>query len=563
MRYPSRPGFRMMKVCLPVIFTILLVISSLLLLTTQEGGADSIYKVPSANPTFTRGSIVSGSYVNVQTSDNTYMTVREWSFFFFFNYLDMSWNSWQAFSEAPRERLLDIGIELEGYQSDTGESWYVQFYDFDTGAWDATWYALGSLPTAPDGNLQVAVGDPTLSRTFVSNTGQFRLRFADAGTAVGTWEANRTDLYIDLLRARFVYDITPPVSTITAPLDQEQTASTSYTVTGTSSDPIPDASGVTLVEVSVDGGASWNPATPAVPGDYSNWSYDWDPIPAEGAYNIRSRATDEAGNVETPGAGVTLIVDWTPPQVGGATPPDGAINVLVSTSLQANFIEANNILAGTVNPSTFTLVDEEGTPISGAISYDPVSKAATFDPVADLFYGYNYTATLTTGITDLAGNPLAADYVWTFKTADILSMSLYDTYNRDGTPGAGAVNFGTMNPDGSPFIVGGGTPPYAVRLGVLSSTGWNMLVRATSDLTDTAQMPPPVIPIAQLQWELTGSGLWTPFTLSDAAVYPSARSRTPQPSGSEITFDLRLDLSWDDAPGSYYTVIVFTVMQQP
>jgi len=550
--------FSRLAIFLPV-FSLAL---SFLFLVSQPGGADSAYKVPTANPTFVSGSRVSGNFVNVQAIDGTYMRVRE-SLAGGVRYLDTRWQNWQSFTEASRSKLINIVIELEGYQTVASDSWYVQFYNYNTGAWDTSWYSLGSLPTVPVGNLQVAVNDAARSRTFVSAAGAFQLRFVDNNTAMGGTDGTRTNLYIDLLRARFIYDITSPASTITAPLDLEQTNATSYTIRGISSDPAPDASGVTLVEVSVNGGSSWNTVTPVAPGDYSSWSYIWNPIPGEGAYNIRSRATDGCGNVETPGAGVRLIADWTRPQVSGVTPLNGAINVNVSTNLTAGFLEDNNMKASTINSSTFTLVDEDGTPISGTISYDSVGKVATFDPTSDLFHGYNYTATLTTGITDLVGNSLAANYVWTFRTADILSMTLTGTYNRDGTPGGGSVNFGPMSPEAAPFVVGGGTPPYAVRLNVKSSTNWNLLLRATADLTDNVQVPPVTIPLSQLQWGLTGIDIWTPFTLLDAAVYLSARSRTPQPAGSNIDFDLRMDLYWDDAPGSYSTGAVFTVIQQP
>ena len=533
-----------------------------LLIVSPGSEADAVYKIPTTNPAFTRGARVSGNFANVQASDNTYMRVREaWAGGV--RYLDMSWNGWEVFSEAARSSLVDIQVELEGYQTNAGDSWYVRFYDYNAGAWDTTWYSLGSLPTAPDGNLQLALGDASLARTFLSATGQFRLRIADSNTVNGGADPTRTDMYIDLLRARFVYDIQPPVSSITSPLDQEQTNLSAYLIQGTSSDVAPDPSGVSSVEVSVDGGASWNPATPVAPGDYSTWSYVWSPIPAEGAYDIRSRALDGAGNLETPGPGVQLVVDWTPPAVASVTPAGGSMNIGVSANVQVEFLEANDMAAGTIDGSTFTLVDEEGTPISGTISYDSGSKTATFDPTADLFYGYSYTATITSGVTDLAGNQLPANHSWTFKTADILGMNLSDTYNRDGTPGGGAVSFGTMNPEGSPFVVGGGSPPYAVNLRVLSSTQWNLLVRATSDLVDNAQLPPPTIPISQLQWMLSGDSTWTPFGLVDDEVFQTARPRTAQPSGDEVAFDFRLDLNWEDAPGNYSTTTVFILLEQP
>ncbi len=556
----------MVPITRPGRLAVTLALSSLLLLpafiVSPPGGADSAYKVPTANPVMVRGTRVSGTFVNVQTSDNTYMRLRE-ALVGGIRYLDTNWDGWQAFSEAARSYLIDIVIELEGYQQHATDGWYVRFYNYDTGAWDGSWYLLGALPTAPDGTLQVAVGNAARARAFVGAAGQFRLRFADSNTATGGADGVRTDLYIDLLRARFVYDIRAPVSAITAPLDLEQTNAVSYIVRGTSADAVPDPSGVGLVEVSVNGGASWNPATPVAPGDYSTWSYNWGSIPAEGTYNILSRARDNVGNQETPGAGVRLVVDWTRPQVAGTSPVNGDINVGVGTNVSAAFLEANAMNAGTITNSTFTLRDEGGTPVAGAVFYNAASKTATFDPASDLFYGYQYTATLTTGVSDMAGNGLAANYNWTFRTADILSLNLSDTYNHDGTPGGGTVDFGSMNPDDSPYIVGGGSPPYAVNVRVLSSTSWNLLVRADSDLADNARVPPSVIPISQLQWMITGGAAWKPFTLADTEVFQPPRSRTPQPGGANVTFDLRLDLNWEDRPGDYSSSIVIILLQQP
>jgi hypothetical protein len=53
------------------------------------------------------------------------------------------------------------------------------------------------------------------------------------------------------------------------------------------------------VEVSVDGGASWDDADVEPPGHaraWQGWSYAWDPVP--GAYVVASRAADAAGNAQ-------------------------------------------------------------------------------------------------------------------------------------------------------------------------------------------------------------------------------------------------------------------------
>lgn len=539
-----------------------LLLSATLLPSPPPAGADSAYKLITALPSITIGQRVSGTSQDTWTSDNAYLQYRERLDINGNARLDIRFNSWQTFSEAPLEKLLGLRVDLEGYQNDAVESWYVQFYDFTAGNWYNFWYFLGSFPTTPDGTLTMSVSDQALARRFVSSTGQFRLRFADAGTAVGSYELTRTRVYFDLIQAVFIYDITPPVSTVTAPADMEYTNANTYIVRGVSSDPLPDPSGVGGVEVSTDGGGSWHAADPVAPGDYSSWSYQWD-IPAEGTYNIRSRATDRVDNQEVPGAGVTVVVDWTPPQVSSVSPPPGSLNLPVDSLISATFSEANGMSAASINASTFTLVDEEGMPVSGTVTYDPVSMTATFDPDGNLFYGYVYTATLTTGITDLAGNPLPAAYSWSFRTADILSLSLVGTYNRDGTPGGGSVSFGSISPESSPFVIGGGTPPYAVRLNILSSTGWNLFLRADSDLTDASQDPPAVIPISHLQWRTSGAGTWSPFTLAEVPVYDPAPNRTPQPGGSYVDLDLLLQLAWEDLPGNYSATVVCILMVQP
>ena len=546
----------------PLLIASLLLPSLAFLGFPGRGAADSAYKVPTANPAFTRGARVRGTFTAVQTSNDVYMQVREGRSGGV-RYLDMSWNGWEAFTEAPESKLLGLEVELEGYQSNAGDTWFLGFYDFDSGAWYATWYPLGALPTAPDGTLLFPLADPLLARRFVGAGGQFRLRIADGNTVNGGADGTRTDMYIDLLRARFVYDVTPPSSAVTAPADGAYTNASSYTVQGTSSDAAPDPSGVAQVEVSLDGGMSWTPATPSSPGDYSTWYYDWAAIPGEGVYVIRSRATDAVANVESPALGSRLIVDWTPPQVAETAPAGGATNVGVATNVQARFSEANGMDEATIDTASFTLTDEAGTPVAGSVGYDAGTMTATFYPDADLFYGYVYTATLTTDIRDAAGNPLPATYSWTFRTADILSLSLSETYNRDGTPGGGSVDFGAMSPEGSPYVVGGGSPPYAARLWVLSSTRWNIQARASSDLVDNTQVPPAVIPIARLQWALAGTGAWNPFGLSGAEMFSPARDRTPQPGGESVDLDLRLDLEWEDGPGDYSTDLVFILMEEP
>src|SRR5205807_2599848 len=70
----------------------------------------------------------------------------------------------------------------------------------------------------------------------------------------------------------------------------------------------------------------------------------------------------------------------------------------------------------TINTSTFTLM--QGTiPVAGTVNYSGVT--ATFSPAANLAPRTTYTASISAGAKDLAGNALVADFVWSFTTGVI------------------------------------------------------------------------------------------------------------------------------------------------
>src|SRR5207247_10002431 len=70
---------------------------------------------------------------------------------------------------------------------------------------------------------------------------------------------------------------------------------------------------------------------------------------------------------------------------------------------------------GPLTVSTATLPFKQGTTaVAGTVSYAGVT--ATFTPAVNLAPLTAYTATITTAARDLAGNALAADFVWSFTT---------------------------------------------------------------------------------------------------------------------------------------------------
>jgi hypothetical protein len=118
-----------------------------------------------------------------------------------------------------------------------------------------------------------------------------------------------------------------------------------------------------------------------------------------------------AGHWDT-GAGSTIAGDTTAPAVTSTAPANNAAAVPIGNSLTATFTEPMDPL--TINPTTFTL-SQGTTVVPGEVTYSGVT--AVYNPTSDLAANTNYTATVSTGAKDLAGNGLAVNKVWSFTTA--------------------------------------------------------------------------------------------------------------------------------------------------
>ena len=133
---------------------------------------------------------------------------------------------------------------------------------------------------------------------------------------------------------------------------------------------------------------------------------------------ITTGATDLAGNPLlsnfawsfTSGA----TADTTRPTVSSTVPGNAATGVAVNQSINATFSEAMNPL--TISTANFTVAGPGATPVTGTVAYDVNSKIATFTPASDLAANTTYTATITTGVKDLADNALAGNFAWSFTT---------------------------------------------------------------------------------------------------------------------------------------------------
>jgi hypothetical protein len=188
--------------------------------------------------------------------------------------------------------------------------------------------------------------------------------------------------------------------------------------------------------------------------------------------------------------------DLTKPIVIAAIPVNGATGVPFNQAISATFSKAMN--ANTIGSTSFTLSGPGSVQVSGLVSYAAISNTATFTPTVNLAPATLFTATITTVATDLAGNTLAANFVWTFTTGpapDTTKPTIVLTNpinNANGVPLSQAVsatfskamdpltiNTATFTLKGSGGIAVAGTVSYDAVNFIATFTPSNPLIQST------------------------------------------------------------------------------------
>lgn len=109
--------------------------------------------------------------------------------------------------------------------------------------------------------------------------------------------------------------------------------------------------------------------------------------------------------------------DVIPPTVKSVEPGNGATGISLNTQVTAKFSE--DMDPSTINTASFELRNSANQIIPASVSYHIPSKKATLIPSVRLANSVVYTAKIkggSSGVKDLAGNALVADYSWTFST---------------------------------------------------------------------------------------------------------------------------------------------------
>ncbi|MGZ5245213.1 MAG: Ig-like domain-containing protein, partial [Bacteroidia bacterium] len=180
------------------------------------------------------------------------------------------------------------------------------------------------------------------------------------------------------------------------------------------------------------------------------------------------------------------ITDATKPTVISTDPTNGATNVAVNKKITAVFSEAMN--PSTINSITF-LVKDGVKSVAGVVSYG--GTTATFIPSAKLLSNTKYTATITTGAKDGAGNALAGNYTWNFTTGTIADTVRPTVISTDPIDKATNVSTGknitavfseNMDPltiNASVFLLKQGT---TIIKGIVSLSGKTAMFNPSNDL---------------------------------------------------------------------------------
>ena len=237
-------------------------------------------------------------------------------------------------------------------------------------------------------------------------------------------------------------------------------------------------------------------------------------------------------------------LDTTAPTVTNTIPVNGATGVPINIKVGATFSEWMDPL--TITSVTFKVKETvAGTTVAGTLSYTGVN--VVFIPLNSLANSRGYTVTIkggASGAKDLAGNPLASDYVWSWTTGaalDTTAPTVTATVHANGATGvpintkSGATFSKVMDPGTitnltytmKETIAGTAVP------GILSYSGVNAVFIPLSNLINNTRYTLTVKGGASGVKDLAGNALasdyvwsWTTSAAIDA-IKPRVISTTP------------------------------------
>jgi hypothetical protein len=302
--------------------------------------------------------------------------------------------------------------------------------------------------------------------------------FADMGVQPQT-------LMSGLVPATASTDTTPPTSTITGIANGFTTVQTrsTYTITGTATDP---DSVVAVVEVSVDGGATWHRASGT-----NHWTYTWVPTTV-GTAQILSRAVDDSVNMEKPSDLTKITVldtTVTPPQVANlqvvfSNPQTAAITWLTDENSTSRVDYGTTPTALTQSVTSSTLVTNHSLTLTNLVpntvyyyritSIDPYNNSTTVPSASGA--PASFTAPGFVDSPSDGGFNAATALVNTNVLSSGIGLSSAVNYQFTGTTLPPAFTVSANLPGGSATVGGGALTIDGAKVGTSAVFGFGSSV---------------------------------------------------------------------------------------
>ncbi|GFO67303.1 hypothetical protein GMLC_08820 [Geomonas limicola] len=216
--------------------------------------------------------------------------------------------------------------------------------------------------------------------------------------------------------------VTPTTgSTVRNPLAISGTAIDKNQITGADG----TGSNLTKVEISTDGGATWNLATKnATLNSWTQWSYSWTatPLPLNGPYVVSARATDSNGIVQSVLSTVNLTVDNVPPVTSIAAKPkvldnsaSGTFSFTVDKPGSTSQCTLDGLTLSCVSPFSYSGL-ADGSHNFSVLSTDPVGNLETSAK------SYGWTIDTAPPVTSISSTPsfytTASDANFAFSSSE-------------------------------------------------------------------------------------------------------------------------------------------------
>ncbi len=263
-------------------------------------------------------------------------------------------------------------------------------------------------------------------------------------TVKSATQSSLADAFVASFQTGASADTTPPSVASTFPAAGDTAVSVNAPISVTFSEPM-DLSTVTPAHFLVSQGTDSIPGTlmyfgtsaifsPSSPFKYATtYTVTVTGNHAPNDYGVmdlsdNSLATDYTWSFTTEAQGP----DTVPPTVLMTFPTSSQTNVPIYNQVVALF--SKSMLASSITPSTFSVADQNGNPVAGDIK--TTGAVAVFTPRQVFAYNTSYSALITPGAVDVAGNTLAgntgAGYGWPFTTEDVASFTILASAGPNG-----------------------------------------------------------------------------------------------------------------------------------